>query len=681
MRKPKYILFISASIFVLTIAFVIIESYLTSKIPFISTTGFYIEGIDPDDPNLISAWAESFDGNNKKQVYCLQQYRSSVDYIYQDWRSDMKFYLRAEIVSIEMPERIWDKVKTVWFKTGEHVFVYNKDQMIADWLYSKTESGVKFTSDISQVPINSFADGFHCFLNAKLFNIILAKYLIGINLLFALGLLILHVRIELKQFFKLMLQKSIKRIKKNKTFWTKFLVFFGGILVAFILLEASLRILGYFHKKQHIVKNYSIAEDSQNIVICLGDSFTEGFGSTEGNSYPEVLKKLINSESNIEYEVANFGQSGKNTTQIKDEFFKYLENHTPELVVIMAGSANYWNYYGFEDHNKLIYQIRTFKLIKLIWNELFGNEIGNENDGDLFYTEENYVENRNDFYEKFKADSYNKNVYRIKDSLMYYNNRDLIYYNILNADSLCFDSIFISGLDDELKQLCLIANFYKGVDIDIDSLDSEYYRALYYYIKSMNESPNYKRKYLCLSINESPYFEDVYFQLLKTKFIIPVLPNDFERKRVCILDSLNYYRAKFGEDIDLIKAANVYIEEDLDLNIETEKINSWVKNDLEDIIIKCQEKEIRVVLMTYPFKSDKPIFWPVNNIIRELSISYNLKLIDNFNMFKKFKDNYDSYYVSDGHCNDRGYAVISNGLFKLLKDEKMLKGFENKNVK
>jgi lysophospholipase L1-like esterase len=113
------------------------------------------------------------------------------------------------------------------------------------------------------------------------------------------------------------------------------------------------------------------------------------------------------------------------------------------------------------------------------------------------------------------------------------------------------------------------------------------------------------------------------------------------------------------------------------LSIETRKINSWVKNDLEDIIIRCREKGIKVILMTYPFKYDKPLYWPINDIIRELSVSYNVKLIDNFEIFKDIEKDKDTYFVSDGHCNDKGYRVISNEIYKLLKNEKLLKGLNN----
>ncbi|MDD3859409.1 MAG: SGNH/GDSL hydrolase family protein [Bacteroidales bacterium] len=676
MRKSKFILFVSAFLFVFTVTTVIIGSYFTSKVPFISTTGFFIDGIDPDDPDLISTWAEYENTKIEKQIYCFQQYRSSVDYIFEDWRKDMRFVLKADIVIIEMPDSIWNKVNTIWFKSGKSVIKYEKSEMLEDWICTKNNSLIRFTSGESQIPMKTFADGFQSFWNTKLLNVIKVKYIVVTALLFAVLLCLFNFRYKFKPLLIRSYQKLKVNIAKNKKFWTKAFVVFAGTIIAFILVESSLRIFGYFHKRQHIVKNYSIAENSENIVICLGDSFTEGFGSTNGNTYPEVLERLINSESLIEYKVANFGQSGKNTTQIKDEFYRYLENHTPELVVLMAGSANYWNYYGYEDRNKFIYQLRTFKLIKLIWNELFVSYELTENSNDLFYTEENYKENRNEFYKLLQMNL----PVKIEDSIIYYADRDLIYYNFLYADSLCFDSIYLSGLENELKQFCLVLNFHKGIDLNIESLDSQYFRALYYYIKSFKVQGMLKTKYLYLSINEFPYIEDVYYQLLITKDIMPVLPSDFKRNRVCILDSLNYYRTKFGEDIDLIKVAEVYIDENQELNIETKKINNWIKSDLEDIIIKCQEKGIKVVLMTYPFKYEKPLFWPVNGVIKELSVLYNIKLIDNFEIFKEIETDNESYYVSDGHCNDRGYSLISNEIFKLLKAERLLKGFDNNYV-
>ncbi|HNQ67676.1 MAG TPA: SGNH/GDSL hydrolase family protein [Bacteroidales bacterium] len=677
MRKPKYILILSAVVVVFTVSFALIGSYFTSKIPFISTTGFYIDGIDYDDSDLISTWAESVIGKNKRQIYCFQQYRSSTDYIYQDWRKDFRFVLKANIVYIEMPDSIWDKVNTIWFKTGQHVIMYDKNGMLNNWICTKTDSLIRFTSGKSQIPTNSFKDGFKSFWETKMLYIVKVKYLVITALILAVFLIVFHFRNELYVLLKRNYQILRNKIKKNKSLWSKTFVVIAGTITAFILIEASLRILGYFHNKEHILKNYELATNAENMVICLGDSFTEGIGSTNGNTYPEVLERLVNSESLVEYKVANFGQSGKNTTQIKDEFFRYLDNHTPEMVILMAGSANYWNYYGFEDRNKFIYQLRTFKLIKLIWDELFEKTKSFEYYRTLFYTEDEYLKNRDKFYQSITNDSSVVKLNETIDSLNFFCNRDLIFNKILYNDTISFDSIFVSELNAELRQWCYIANLVNGQNIDIDCFETKYFRALYYYAKSFMVNKELKKKYLYLSVNEFPYLEDVYYQLLKSYYILPVLPKDFDQNRVCIVDSLDYYRFKLGKGNDFINIRKTYIEEDLELSIETKKINNWVKNDLEDIIIRCHEKGIKVILMTYPFKSDKPFYWPVNDIIRELSVLYDIKLIDNFEIFIDIEKDNETYYVSDGHCNDRGYRVISNEIYKLLKTEKLLKGLNN----
>lgn len=681
MKKQKFILFVSAALFVLMASFVLIGSYYTSKIPFISTTGFYIDGIDYDDPDLISAWAESYNGQDKQQIHCYQQYRSSVDYIYQDWRKDLRFVLKADIVSLEMPDSIWNKIDTIWFKTGKSVIKYDKNKMLDDWICTKTDSLIKFTSGQSQIPINTFQDGFQSFWDTKLLYVFKVNHLVLTALILAVCLFLFYFRYEFRLLLKRNCQNMRIKITKNKIFWAKLFVIVAGIITAFILVEVSLRILGYYHNKKHIVKNFTVAINTENTIICLGDSFTEGYGSSKGNAYPDVLQNLLNSESQINYIVANFGQSGKNTTQIKDEFFRYLDNHTPELVVLMAGSANYWNYYGFEDHNKFIYQIRTFKLIKLLWNELFVKTKFCDYTRPLFYTEEDYVKNRSEFHESIKNNSTGRSLMEPNDTLSFYSDRDLIYHKILYDENICSDTAFVSDLSTDLQQLYYIAVIAKvGEDVSINYFNSDYFRALYYYAKSFLVNAELRKKYLYLSVNEFPYLEDVYYQLLRSNYILPVLPKDFNQNRVCIADSMDFYRVKFGEEIDVSKLEDVKIVESNELNIETKKINIWVKNDLEDIILRCREKGIKIILMTYPFKYEEPLYWPVNDIIRELSVLYNIKLIDNFEIFKKNNSDTETLYVSDGHCNNKGYELMSKEVFNVLKKEKLLKGLNNTDV-
>lgn len=66
-------------------------------------------------------------------------------------------------------------------------------------------------------------------------------------------------------------------------------------------------------------------------VIALGDSLTAGFGTTESNSYPTVLKSLTS------WNVVNAGISGDKTTDVLARLPALLEQHRPALVLTGIG--------------------------------------------------------------------------------------------------------------------------------------------------------------------------------------------------------------------------------------------------------------------------------------------------------------------------------------------------------
>lgn len=644
-------------------------SFRTAKIPFISTTGFYIQGIDADDPNLISATSEYKSNQENQSIYCLQQYRSTDDYIYNYWRKDMRFHFKADCVSLEMPDSIWEKVSFVWFKTGSRVIKYDKNLMEKDWTVGKEDGQIKFTSGEKQISENTFREGFSCFWNTSIVFGIPNKLPLSLLLLLLSSMIVYGLWVEIKIVLNVIFKKLKSQVKKHKVFYSRIFSVFAGIVTVFILLETSLRIIGYYHEKQNINKNYPLATDADRLIVCLGDSFTEGIGSSSKNDYPAVLDRLVKAEFGTDYQVANFGQSGKNTKQIKDEFINYLSVKNPEVVILMAGSANYWNYYGFEDKNEFIYNIRTFKLIKLLWNQVFSDKTVKETvDRSNCFSGQDYVLNRNKFDEKL----YELALIADDDSAKNLTVRDSIYSLILSKSTQEFSAEYRNSLDSDLQQLLLIYDFNKGSDIDIKLLTSNYYRSVYFYLLSTKSEHFFKMTNLFMALSECPYLEDAYYDLIKENIYLPISKPDFDENKICIADTILYYKTKLGLILPGAINRKVFIEESIDLNIENGKINRWVEEDLEEIIVTCRQKGIRLIIMTYPFKYQNPLYAPVNQILIDLSKKYHISIVDNFSIFDKISVDKDSYFVADGHCSDKGYKLIAENLFKLIKSEKML---------
>lgn len=156
------------------------------------------------------------------------------------------------------------------------------------------------------------------------------------------------------------------------------LVFFIGLIAVLVLLEISLRILGAVHlKRKYHDKDASSGNNTCYTIACLGDSFTFGEGSSYGRDYPSQLEELLNAKAREDcFRVVNRGMPGKNTSQIVKNERPFLNKEEPDLVVLLMGSSNEWNYWGYHDYLKgesflsmlqnQLYEIRIYKMIKLL---------------------------------------------------------------------------------------------------------------------------------------------------------------------------------------------------------------------------------------------------------------------------------------------------------------------------
>jgi len=67
------------------------------------------------------------------------------------------------------------------------------------------------------------------------------------------------------------------------------------------------------------------------IILAFGDSLTAGVGTTTENSYPDVLADLTGRT------VINAGISGETTSQGLQRFARLLDQHNPQLVILLEG--------------------------------------------------------------------------------------------------------------------------------------------------------------------------------------------------------------------------------------------------------------------------------------------------------------------------------------------------------
>ncbi len=103
--------------------------------------------------------------------------------------------------------------------------------------------------------------------------------------------------------------------------------------------------------------------------------------------------------------------------------------------------------------------------------------------------------------------------------------------------------------------------------------------------------------------------------------------------------------------------------------VQSEQITKF---NLLEIIRLVKSKGIQIVLQNYADHYASPA---LQQIIHEVATDCQVPLVDNSQAFRKklLQDNYEKYFVPNGHCNAKGYDVIAENLFKTLIDSGSLK--------
>ncbi len=87
---------------------------------------------------------------------------------------------------------------------------------------------------------------------------------------------------------------------------------------------------------QPLASNTATAQtDLRPVLVCFGDSLTAGYGTDPGESYPDVLQKLLDAQG-YKYRVLNSGISGNTTKDGLERVGRVMARH-PKIVVVEFG--------------------------------------------------------------------------------------------------------------------------------------------------------------------------------------------------------------------------------------------------------------------------------------------------------------------------------------------------------
>lgn len=132
----------------------------------------------------------------------------------------------------------------------------------------------------------------------------------------------------------------------------KAVLIFVGIILAFVIGEAALRLSGYLYYRQRMkhdklqpqqssrrdaLPGGSAQEAGLTKVLCLGDSWTFGTGAAAGYEYPAQLQAILDRQAPGKYRVYNQGEPGFTSTKLLARLPGILDKYEPQIVVVLIG--------------------------------------------------------------------------------------------------------------------------------------------------------------------------------------------------------------------------------------------------------------------------------------------------------------------------------------------------------
>jgi lysophospholipase L1-like esterase len=151
-----------------------------------------------------------------------------------------------------------------------------------------------------------------------------------------------------------------------------------GLVLAFILVEASLQVAAFVHRMQRppsSPEGESRAASDTYRVLCLGESTTAAFFGVV--AYDRILERLLNQRGfGTRFRVINAGYSAKHTSFLVEQLPELLEEHDPHMVILMMGINDHL-YFDEPDRLALpiglqrqLFRSRTYRLLRILKQRL-----------------------------------------------------------------------------------------------------------------------------------------------------------------------------------------------------------------------------------------------------------------------------------------------------------------------
>ncbi|MBU1869785.1 MAG: tetratricopeptide repeat protein [Candidatus Omnitrophica bacterium] len=443
------------------------------------------------------------------------------------------------------------------------------------------------------------------------------------------------------------------RDKKNK-----FMALILGIISSLFLLEIILRITGFIHLHEATRNKIIHKEENSYTILCLGDSLTFGIGAQKDKNFPRQLENLLNKGANgKQIKVINRGIGGQNTAMILDRFEDYIDEMNPDLIILLAGGANFWNPYGYgrrlhkEDIGyKLqdyLYSTKIFKLIKLLSLKIENKTKQRYAPSIKMGTLPEVIDWNSKVYGCKLEGGYEEAISRCRE----------IIEKTPNFSIWCSKA---SECEREGKYKEAILWNKKMIE-KMPNFAIPYHSIGRIYIAQGNRTE--ARKYFRKAIEYAPWCPQFYsfFALY------------FVRDPVQDQEDLQFLE-KYINVNPIVKdiIAKTFYREKYD-----QEIGDWVALDISSMIQISQKRGVKILVQNYPNYDGGGKRAYLNMILKGIVQKYPVPFVDNERAFQEIflnGEKKEDYFVIDRtHCNEKGYGIVAENIYNCIQEDKLIK--------
>lgn len=438
----------------------------------------------------------------------------------------------------------------------------------------------------------------------------------------------------------------------------KIVFLLGGLIVSLLLLEFFLRIGGgtilllkeineqedkfeiknYF--KNHSYERYATTEDKQ-LIVTIGDSFTNGGNVESGGSYPYFLKKKLESQK-INYSVLNMGMCEDSTFNTQIRLRKILQENLHNGVkyaVVLVGAADYfepfrYNFrsdespkvWGMYNYRPWYYSLRIYKGYRYIRDGLVSRFLGR-----------GVIINKSTRDLRVSLDELTEKIKGMKSV-------------DLSVSKKIFDELpaefkeYVTSMEIGVKNPKYLAQAIVVYMMKTFNLEKKHEESIKLGLWLMEEIPEV--------VWQEEFDEFHYFFIQSFQFQSTITPKMVAEK----LEKISKVRTKLINNKIFSELYKFFVEFDGQHSlIEQKRIEAW-----ELMIKDAKEFGVQLIAMTYPAQ-----YVAANKTIRSVAEKSNLMLIDLESYFKEMERTKEvkRFFVDDDHLTEEGYRVLAQKVF------------------